>query len=136
MRPLAVWLVLSPVLGPARGSAQIPRFLRADSGMAPVDASSTPALRQRVSLHLEGVTVKEALTAITRQTGLPLAYSDDLLPRDPRVRLHAQQMTVGAALRKVLLGTGLDVVFNANGQATLVKQAAGSAQRPAAAKSQ
>ena len=101
-----------------------------------MDPSTTAMVGRRLSLHLDGVTVKRALTEIIRQTGLPLAYNDDLLPRDPRVRIHAQHMTVGAALREVLAGTGLDVVFSANGQATLVRQAADSVGRPAALKPQ
>jgi TonB-dependent SusC/RagA subfamily outer membrane receptor len=102
-----------------------PLFLReADGRVEAVDGNLTWLLGRRLSLQLERVTIKHALTEITRQTGLFLAYSDDVLPPDARVSVHAADMTLAAALSDVLSDTDLDVVFSQNGQATLVKRSA------------
>src|SRR5439155_16698739 len=100
-----------------------PRFLLAlDSQLTPVDIHRTPLLGRRLSLSLDGATIKEALGEIGRQSGLRLAYGDDLLPRDGRVHLRAEGITVVAALTDVLFDTDVDVVFSPNGRATLVRR--------------
>ncbi len=107
---------------PIRG----PRFLLASaSKLLPVDVSTTPALVRRLSLELEGATLKQALAAITARSGLRLAYGDDVLPLEKRVHLRAEAITVAAALTDVLLDAGVDVVFKANGTAALVRRPSG-----------
>ncbi len=100
-----------------------PLFLRASDGrVEPVDGNLRWLLGRRLSLRLNKATVKEALTEVTRQAGLSLAYSDDALPPDARISVQADGITLAAALTVVLSNIGFDVVFSADGQATLVKQ--------------
>ncbi len=102
------------------------RFLLASNGAPPValDVGRTPALRQRLTLDLEGVTVREALTAISERARLVLWYTDDVIVADRRVNLRADEITVAAALTDVLVDAGVDVVFNRDGTAVIVKRVA------------
>lgn len=93
----------------------------------PMDASRVPVLRQRLALDLEGVTLKQAITAISRQSGLVIWYSDDVLRRDTPVHLRADAITVAAALTDVLMDAGVDVVFSRDGTASLVSRTATAA---------
>ncbi|HEV8641177.1 MAG TPA: TonB-dependent receptor [Methylomirabilota bacterium] len=129
MRRFFVVVTLAALASGQRADAQqqeldrSPRFLLAsDSRLVPVDVRATPLLGQRLSLALNGATVKEALAEIVRQSGLRLVYSDDVLPARARVRLHAEGITVVAALTDVLFDAGLDVVFSPNGRAALVRR--------------
>jgi len=101
-----------------------PRFLLAATlHPVPVDIGRTPVLRQRISLDLGDVPLKEAVTAIAQQSGLELVYSDDVLPPGARVSLRAEGITVAAALTDVLTDADVDVVFSRNGRAALVARA-------------
>jgi TonB-linked SusC/RagA family outer membrane protein len=109
-----------------------PRFLLATtSTRAPLDVDRTPILRRRISLDLEGVPLKDALTVISTAAGLDLAYRVEAVPLDAPVRLRAETITVAAALTDVLVGAGadVDVVFSANGRATLVPRPHGARLR-------
>jgi outer membrane receptor protein involved in Fe transport len=100
-----------------------PRFLLATATkVVPVDVGRTAVLARRLSLHLEGATLKEALAEITSRSGLRLAYSDDLVPLEKRVHLRADAITAAAALTDVLFDVGVDVVFRADGSAALVRR--------------
>jgi outer membrane receptor protein involved in Fe transport len=100
-----------------------PRFLLATATeVVPVDVGKTAVLARRLSLHLEGATLKEALAEITSLSGLRLAYSDDLVPLEKRVHLRADAITAAAALTDVLFDVGVDVVFRADGSAALVRR--------------
>ncbi len=102
-----------------------PRFLLATSTeVVPVDVSRTAVLARRLSLDLEGATLKQALAEITSRSGLRLAYSDDVMPLDKRVHLRAEAITAAAALTDVLFDSGVDVVFRADGSAALVRRRA------------
>ena len=133
MRLFPVWFLVVPLLAfrqsaTAQGPEQdrAPRFLLAlDSRLTPVDIDRTPLLGRRLSLSLDGATIKEALGEIGRQSGLRLAYGDDILPRDGRVHLRAEGITVVAALTDVLFDTDVDVVFSPNGRVTLVRRPVG-----------
>ncbi len=137
MRRLFVWIALVSMvpLGQhasaqepsVEGEDRAPRFLLAvastpASQPVPVDVRRTPSLSRRISLDLDGVPLKQALAEISLEAGLPLVYSDDVLPAEARVRLRADGITVAAALTDVLFDTGLDVVFDARGRAVLMKR--------------
>ena len=114
----------------ARNNAQhMPRFFLAMNGGSPepMDVSRVPVLRQRLALDLEGVTVKQAIAAISRQSGLVIWYSDDVLRRDTPVHLRADAITVAAALTDVLVDAGVDVVYSRDGTVSLVKRIATAA---------
>src|SRR5688500_14503749 len=100
-----------------------PRFYYApDASKTPsrVDVTRTPTLMRRIALDLRGVTVEEALEAITSRAGLKLSYSKALLPADKRVRLSANEISVAGAISEVLMDVNVDVLFTASGQAALV----------------
>jgi TonB-dependent SusC/RagA subfamily outer membrane receptor len=109
-----------------RGNARAPRFLIASSSrLVPVDVSQFPLLGRRLSLELDGATLKQALGEISHQSGLRLVYSDDVLPHDDRrVQLRAEGITVVAALTDVLFDAGVDIVFSRSGGAALVRRTA------------
>ena len=132
---LAVALVAFPRAAVAQQSrewadSRAPRFLLAmaeRSQPVPVDLRRSATLRRPLSLDFDDVTLKEALAEISRQAGLNLVYSDDVVPVDATVSLRADRITVAAALTDVLLDVGVDVVFTPDGRATLVKRPPGPA---------
>jgi outer membrane receptor protein involved in Fe transport len=107
-----------------------PRFLLATATkVVSVDVRKTPVLARRLNLELEGATFKQALAEIGAQAGMVLAFSDDVVPLDKRVHLRAEGITTAAALTDVLFDTALDVVFQADGNASLVKRPPPPAQK-------
>jgi TonB-linked SusC/RagA family outer membrane protein len=125
----ALALAAVPVSAAAQATAQRQqsvRFLLASNGAPPValDVGRTPVLRQRLTLDLQGVTVREALTAISDRARLVLWYTDDVIAADRRVNLRADEITVAAALTDVLVDAGVDVVLNQDGTAVIVKRLA------------
>jgi iron complex outermembrane receptor protein len=112
--------------GPAADAdVRAPRFLLAMAGTGirkPIDVRRTPSLNGHVALDLDGVSLRQALEEISRQSGLRLAYTDDVLPPGARVRLSASDISVAGALSTVLLDAGLDVVFTRAGEASLVRR--------------
>jgi TonB-linked SusC/RagA family outer membrane protein len=102
------------------------RFLLASTstGGPPVmlDVTRMPVLRQRLTLDFQGVTIGEALTAISDRAKLVLWYADDVIATNRRVNLRANEITVAAALTDVLVDAGVDVVFNKDGTAVIVKR--------------
>src|SRR5262245_2029669 len=81
---LAVGTLVSP--GATQEMAMVersPRFLYAASPTTEpkvVDGRRIPVLHRRIALHLNGATLREALAAITEQTGLHFVYSRDETP--------------------------------------------------------
>jgi outer membrane receptor protein involved in Fe transport len=133
MRHQAIWLALAGLFIIARPapaqeladavSGRQPRFLLASGGSTvPLDVARTPVLLQRLALDLDGVSLREALKAITSRTRLRLVYNDDVVPLETRVHLKADDIAVGPALMDVLLDTGIDVVFHPDGHAVLVRR--------------
>lgn len=111
----------------AAGEARAPRFWLASSRgemPIPLDVRRTTVLMRRIAVDLDGVSLSEALAAISARAGLTLVYGDGVVPADKRVHLRAEQITVVGALTDVLADVGVDVVFNARGGATLVPRAA------------
>jgi len=106
-----------------------PRFLLLESAtkMVPVDVSRTPMLRRQVGLDLDGLSVRDALAAISHKTGIDIAYATDVVPFDAIVHLKADAITVAAALTDVLSDAPVDIVFTKDGRATIVSRGAASA---------
>lgn len=98
-----------------------PRFLL-ESGRAtvPVDVSRTTALRRRVSLADPGMSFGQVIDAISRQAGITIVFSDDVVPAGTRLRVRLDSITVAAALTELLIDTNLDVVFRSDGSAAIV----------------
>lgn len=105
-----------------------PQFLLAANGSPTrIEASRIPILRQRISLDLRDVSMHDAITAISRQSGLQLMFSEKILSRDRAVTLRAEAITVAAALTEVLLDAEVDVLFSRSGNAALVRRSATAA---------
>ncbi len=115
----------SSIVADASGRSS-PRFLYADvpgqSAAIPIDVSRTPILVRKISLTLEGVSIREALDAIAKQGQLNLIYDRDVIPKGGNVRIRAEEITVAAALTDALLDAGVDVVLSRYGRAALVKR--------------
>ncbi|MGH7506349.1 MAG: TonB-dependent receptor plug domain-containing protein, partial [Longimicrobiales bacterium] len=70
--------------------------------------------RRIISVDLEGVPLQEALKEISRQAGVRLSYSNDLVGRR-RVTLKQQQISVGEALHRLLDADGLVAIAGPSG---------------------
>lgn len=123
-------LLSASLLSAGRAMAQVsadasPRFLLTTgerSDLVAIDIARSPILRKQLTLDLQGTSVKDALGAISRQSGLRLFYTDNLIANAPPKRLKAEGITVAAALTDVLSDLDVDVVFSRDGSATLVKR--------------
>jgi TonB-linked SusC/RagA family outer membrane protein len=108
-------------------SARRPRFLlevasanTSPSKRTPVDLGRSPSLRRPVTLDLDGAPFRSAIAELSRQSGMAIVFSDDVVASDTRVDLHVRGLSVAAALTEILLDKGLDVVMRPDGSAALV----------------
>src|SRR2546430_15840056 len=141
-----VLLALAMPLFPPRATAQsagdraasrAPRFLLAmaeRSKPVPVDLKRSAFLRRPLSLAFDGATLKEALAEISRQAGLSLVYTDDVLPAGAVVNLRADRITVAAALTDAVLHPGGDGQFTPEGRGAPRPAARGAARPPRGAR--
>ncbi len=107
----------------AEFSQRGPQFLASSSaGPVKVDASKTPILRKRIALDLQNVSLEAAITKISKESGLELMFSAELLPKERTVSLHDDDVTVAAALIEILLDANVDVLFSKNGNAALIRR--------------
>ncbi|MGH9891030.1 MAG: TonB-dependent receptor, partial [bacterium] len=135
--PNAMWgisacIVLVTLARPTHGQdlateaeSRGPRFLLASASSTnptPIDVARTPILKYRLSLELDGATIKQALAEISARSGLRLVYSDAVLPSGSRVYLRTEGISVAAALTEVLLEANIDVVFESAGKAVLLQR--------------
>ncbi|HEX2167940.1 MAG TPA: TonB-dependent receptor [Longimicrobiales bacterium] len=82
-----------------------------------------PPLDRGIAVELENTPLAEALRIISSSSGIPIAFSDRLLP-DRRVTLHSQSMSARAVLMTVLQGTGLIMEVMDNGQVLILPRPA------------
>src|SRR5262245_30394731 len=120
---LCVGLVVASVAA-AQDFAAVgrPRFLFVTTGRdgtIEIDPGRTPIFQRRVTLTLEHATVGEALAAVSRQAGIRLVYSRDVIDTKAPARIRADAITVAAALTEILLGAGVDVVLSDGNRMTL-----------------
>jgi len=109
----------------AAPDAARPRFIleRANERM-PVDLARSPTLRRPITLALSGVRLADAIAEISRQSGLAIVFSDDVVPANARVDLLMRDVSVADALTSLLSDRGLDIVMRPNGSASLVPRRA------------
>src|SRR5438067_6864566 len=112
-----------------------PLPLRAAQAGAPVtvmqDAdplSPLSPLDRTVTLALERVSLKAALDAVARQTGVRIAYSRRVVPLDRPVSVQLAAVRVGAALDTLLYGTGVASRVDRTGQILLITDSDGSSR--------
>lgn len=65
------------------------------------------ASAQRISLAFDNVKVEKVLSAITKQTGLSVAYSKQIVNLDRTVSIHITDAEINEALDKLIAGTSL-----------------------------
>ena len=71
-------------------------------------------LDTRVTLRARGVSLRDALDRLTAVSGVPLAYSSDLLPLDRPVCLVAERDPLGQVLASLLVGTSVEALVVAH----------------------
>ena len=113
-----------------------PLQVRAAQAGAPVtvmqDAdplSPLSPLDRTVTLALERVSLKAALDAVARQTGVRIAYSRRVVPLDRPVSVQLDAVRVEAALDTLLHGTGVAPTLDRSGQILLVSDGDGPSRR-------
>jgi outer membrane receptor protein involved in Fe transport len=97
-----------------------PHFVAAWAPKQARQAERSAVLVQRVSLDLAGVSLDEALKALTVEAKLNITYSPALLPAGKRVTIEAGDIAVVTALTEILFRSGLDVVVGRDGALALV----------------
>jgi carboxypeptidase family protein len=86
-------------------------------------------LDRTVTLALERVPLKDALTELTRLTGVRIAYSRRVVPLDKPVSVQLDAVRVQAALDSLLHGTGVAPTVDRSGQILLVTESDPSHRR-------
>jgi len=90
---------------PARPCSDAATELVANTG-----AWSGP-LAAPVTLHARGLSLRNALDLLGAQSGVPLAYSSDLLPLDRPVCVVAERQPLGRVLATLLEGTNVEALL-------------------------
>src|SRR5215207_11759945 len=99
------------LIGGQRASAQ-PSRACTDAGSALVahEGGWPTPLDAIVTLHARGVSLRDALDRLGAASGVPLAYSSDLLPLDRPVCVDAERQPLGRVLAMLLAGTRVDAL--------------------------
>src|SRR5438874_4612309 len=93
------------------------------------DADPLSPLDRTVTLALERVSLKAALDAVARQSGVRIAYSRRVVPLDRPVSVQLDAVRVEAALDTLLHGTGVAPTLDRSGQILLVSDGDGPSRR-------
>ena len=72
------------------------------------------ASAQRVSMSLNNVKVEKVLSAITKQTGLSVAYSKQIVNLDRKVSIQVENADVTSVLEKLVANTNLNYEIKNN----------------------
>lgn len=72
------------------------------------------ASAQRVSMSLNNVKVEKVLSAITKQTGLSVAYSKQIVNLDRKVSIQVEDADVASVLEKLVTNTNLNYEIKNN----------------------
>jgi len=130
-------LTLCAVLIPAALEAQRttsdigrPRFLLESANVrVPVDLRRSPALQKPVQFSFTSGRLSDALSEVSKQTGLAIAYSGEVVDSNTRVSPAPGSTTVAAALLNLLSDKGVDVILLADGSAAIVPSGSETRQR-------
>jgi len=82
-------------------------------------------LARPLAVHLNAVTLDDALRAVEQGAAVRLSYSSDLLPPSVRVTMEREQTSVAEALRDMLRGTGLGMAVAGSGHIVILRSATG-----------
>lgn len=72
------------------------------------------ASAQRVSMSLNNVKVEKVLSTITKQTGLSVAYSKQIVNLDRKVSIQVENADVASVLEKLVADTNLNYEIKNN----------------------
>ena len=72
------------------------------------------ASAQRVSMSLNNVKVEKVLSVITKQTGLSIAYSKQIVNLDRKVSIQVEDADVAQVLEKLIADTNLSYEIKNN----------------------
>ncbi|MDL2256224.1 STN domain-containing protein, partial [Parabacteroides sp. OttesenSCG-928-K15] len=75
---------------------------------------SAAATAQHVSISVDNAKVEQVLTSITKQTGLSVAYSKQIVDLNRRVSISMANADVKQVLDKLIENTGLDYEIKEN----------------------
>lgn len=78
------------------------------------DGAWTAPLDALVTLRVRGVSLRDALDRLGASSGVPLAYSSDLLPLDRPVCVDAERQPLGRVLATLLAGTSVQALVVAD----------------------
>jgi outer membrane receptor protein involved in Fe transport len=110
----AVAIVLA-CLGSARATAQPSRPCTAPAAEPATRRAAWPApLDASVTLRARGISLRDALDRLGAISGVPLAYSSDLLPLDRPVCVIAERQPLGQVLAVLLAGTDVEALVVAS----------------------
>jgi hypothetical protein len=79
----------------------------AATGLVAHEGAWPAPLDALVSLRARGVSLRDALDRLGASSGVPLAYSSDLLPLDRPVCVDAERQPLGRVLATLLIGTNV-----------------------------
>jgi len=80
------------------------------STLVPHEGGWPAPLDAIVTLHARGVSLRDALDRLGAASGVPLAYSSDLLPLDRPVCVDAERQPLGRVLATLLAGTRVEAL--------------------------
>lgn len=127
------------LLGVSPGFAQSQTLAQVQVGKSGVQTfdslhevgNTKKALQRSVTLHLDGVTLEQALQEVAQQGQLGLSYSSNLIPEEKQVTLHLEKGSVAEALRKLFDDTDLEVLISPKEEIVIVQQRENSSQNGA-----
>jgi len=86
------------------------------------ESASVQALQRRVTVQLEGVSLKQALQAVSQQGNLGLSYSPSLIPEQTQVTLRLENGTVATALHHLFEGTDLSALVSPQEEIVVIQK--------------
>ena len=105
--------------GPIVGAAQESSPVAQTNALASHAALDHAVMDRTIALHLDRVTLRQALATLSATAGLRLVYSRQELPVEKTVSLVADNITVGEALHVLLRDTGVEPEVSESGQVWL-----------------
>ena len=109
----AAALILASAAASA-GAQATPPCTTASTELVPHDGAWSTPLDALVSLRARGVSLRDALDRLGASSGVPLAYSSDLLPLDRPVCVDAERQPLGRVLVTLLAGTSVQALVVAH----------------------
>ena len=125
---------LVPLLAFAAASTLAAGAAGAQRTSAPAASAATALLDRPARLRVRDVSLADALGELERRSGVPLAYSPSLLPRDRSLRCTCDDATIAQALRQLLAAVPF-TFREADGQVMVVPAPAVPAPRDASGES-